>query len=133
MISVGALSDTSRNVHIIQYTTLRYRVTPLIRAGSDSCGLTSCYSPCSMCTGAILLYRIPRVVIGENETFKGDEDLLRSRGVEVFVVDNEDCKNLMQAFIREHPEVRKIWCFHTEMRRHVNVNPYHSLRNGTRT
>lgn len=59
-----------------------------------------------MCTGAILLYRIPRVVIGENSNFKGEEELLRRRGVEVVVVDSEECKELMRAFIREHPEVR---------------------------
>jgi cytosine deaminase len=61
-------------------------------------------SPCSMCTGAILLYKIPRVVIGENETFKGEEDLLRSRGVEVVVLDNQECKDLMKKFIEEKPE-----------------------------
>jgi len=61
-------------------------------------------SPCSMCTGAILLYKIPRVVIGENETFQGEEDLLRSRGVEVVVLDNQECKNLMRMFISEKPE-----------------------------
>jgi len=61
-------------------------------------------SPCSMCTGAILLYKIPRVVIGENKTFMGEEDLLRSRGVEVIVLDNQECKDLMKKFIKEKPE-----------------------------
>ncbi|KAJ6531424.1 cytidine deaminase-like protein [Mycena vulgaris] len=61
-------------------------------------------SPCSMCTGAILLYKIPRIVIGENVNFKGDEDLLRERGVEVTVIDNSDCKDLMRRFIQEKPE-----------------------------
>lgn len=60
-----------------------------------------------MCTGAILLYKIPRVVIGENETFQGEEDLLRSRGVEVVVLDNQECKNLMRMFISEKPEVSR--------------------------
>ena len=64
------------------------------------------FSPCIMCTGAILLYRIPRVVIGENSNFKGEEDLLRRRGVEVVVVDNAECKELMKTFIEDHPEVR---------------------------
>ena len=59
-----------------------------------------------MCTGAILLYKIPRVVIGENKTFMGEEDLLRSRGVEVIVLDNQECKDLMKKFIKEKPEVR---------------------------
>jgi cytosine deaminase len=62
-------------------------------------------SPCDMCTGAILLYGIPRVVIGENRTFMGAEDLLRSRGVEVVNLDSAECKALMDKFIAEHPEI----------------------------
>jgi cytosine deaminase len=62
-------------------------------------------SPCHMCTGAILLYEIPRVVIGENRTFMGAEELLRAHGVEVVVVDSEECYRLMQEFIAEHPEI----------------------------
>jgi cytosine/creatinine deaminase len=62
-------------------------------------------SPCDMCTGAILLYGIPRVVIGENRTFLGAEDLLRSRGVEVANLDSAECKALMDEFIAAHPEV----------------------------
>jgi cytosine deaminase len=62
-------------------------------------------SPCSMCSGAILLYGIPRVVIGENRTFMGEEDLLRSRGVAIEVVDDETCVKLMREFIAAHPEL----------------------------
>jgi creatinine deaminase len=62
-------------------------------------------SPCHMCTGAILLYEIPRVVMGENRTFVGAEDLLRSHGVEVVNLDSEECALLMQEFIAEHPEI----------------------------
>ena len=62
-------------------------------------------SPCSMCTGAILLYGIPRVIVGENTTFMGDEDLLRSRGVTVEVLQNEQCIEMMTRFIRERPEL----------------------------
>ncbi len=62
-------------------------------------------SPCSMCSGAILLYGIPRVVIGENRTFKGDEELLRSRGVQIEVLQNEECIGLMRTFIEEKPEL----------------------------
>ena len=58
-----------------------------------------------MCTGAILLYGIPRVVLGENESFLGGEDLLRSRGVEVVVLDDERCKSLMRRFQAEHPDI----------------------------
>jgi cytosine/creatinine deaminase len=60
-------------------------------------------SPCAMCTGAILLYGIPRVVIGENQTFLGEEEWLRSRGVEVTVLQDPQCITLMRDFIRAHP------------------------------
>jgi cytosine/creatinine deaminase len=62
-------------------------------------------SPCSMCSGAILLYGIPRVIIGENKTFMGEEDLLRSRGVQVDVLQNDECIGMMRAFIEEKPEL----------------------------
>jgi creatinine deaminase len=62
-------------------------------------------SPCDMCTGAILLYDIGRVVIGENRTFLGREDLLRSRGVEVVVLDSAECVDLMTEFIAENPDL----------------------------
>ncbi|OGO52803.1 MAG: tRNA-specific adenosine deaminase [Chloroflexi bacterium RBG_16_70_13] len=62
-------------------------------------------SPCDMCTGAILLYGIPRVVIGENRTFVGGEDLLRTRGVEVINMDSPACYELLQGFVSEHPDV----------------------------
>ena len=62
-------------------------------------------SPCDMCTGAILLYRIPQVIIGENRTFMGAEDLLRSRGVEVQVVDDQRCVEMMKTFITANPEL----------------------------
>jgi cytosine/creatinine deaminase len=62
-------------------------------------------SPCHMCTGAILLYGIPRVVLGENETFLGAEYLLRSNGVEVVNLKSEQCMEMMRTFIAEHPEL----------------------------
>lgn len=62
-------------------------------------------SPCDMCTGAILLYGIPRVVMGENRTFVGGEDYLRKRGVEVINLDSQECVDLMDEFIATHPEV----------------------------
>lgn len=62
-------------------------------------------SPCDMCTGAILLYGIPRVVIGEHRTFMGGEELLRSRGVEVIVLDDPECVALMESFIAERPDL----------------------------
>lgn len=60
-------------------------------------------SPCDMCTGAILSYKIPRVVIGENRTFYGGEDLLRERGVDVVVLDDQECVQMMTDFIRVRP------------------------------
>jgi cytosine deaminase len=65
----------------------------------------STLSPCDMCSGAILLYQIPRVVIGENRTFRGPEEYVRSRGVEVEVRDDPTCVRLMTDFIRDHPEL----------------------------
>ena len=62
-------------------------------------------SPCDMCTGAILLYGIPRVVVGENSTFYGGEDYLRARGVEVVVLDDAECVAMMQDFIAANPEL----------------------------
>ena len=62
-------------------------------------------SPCAMCSGAILLYGIPRVIIGENQTFGGEEALLRSRGVEVTVLQDPTCIRLMADFIAHHPDL----------------------------
>jgi cytosine deaminase len=62
-------------------------------------------SPCSMCTGAILLYKIPKVIIGENRTFMGEEELLKSRGVTVEVVDDPTCYTLMMDFIARQPQL----------------------------
>src|SRR4051812_33169711 len=62
-------------------------------------------SPCAMCSGAILLYGIARVIVGENRTFLGEESLLRARGVEVEVLQDERCIAMMEAFIREHPQL----------------------------
>jgi creatinine deaminase len=67
--------------------------------------LYSTLSPCDMCSGAVLLYGIPRVVIGENRTFRGPEDYTRSRGVELVLAESRECRELMEAFIRENPEL----------------------------
>jgi cytosine deaminase len=67
------------------------------------CTLYTTLSPCAMCSGAILLYGIPRVVVGENRTFMGEEELLRSRGVVVEVLQDPDCERLLGNFIRDHP------------------------------
>jgi len=62
-------------------------------------------SPCSMCSGAILLYEIPKVIIGENVNFLGEEELLKSRGASIEVLQNQECINLMSKFIKTHPEL----------------------------
>ena len=69
------------------------------------CVLYTTLSPCSMCSGTILLYGIPRVIVGENKTFKGEEELLRSRGVIVEVLQDERCIRMMEEFIRTKPEL----------------------------
>ena len=70
------------------------------------CVIYTTLSPCSMCSGAILLYGIPKVVIGENRTFLGEEDLLRSRGVSLVVLGDDTCIRMMTEFIRANP---KLW------------------------
>jgi cytosine/creatinine deaminase len=65
----------------------------------------STLSPCPMCTGAIILYGIPTIVIGENETFKGPEEYSQSQGVEIINLDNKECKYLMKTFIGEKPDL----------------------------
>ncbi len=70
-----------------------------------SAALYTTLSPCDMCSGAALLYGIPLIVIGENRTFRGPEDYLRSRGIELAVLDDEECVRLMSDFIAAHPEL----------------------------
>jgi cytosine/creatinine deaminase len=69
------------------------------------CVLYTTLSPCPMCSGTILLYGIPRVIVGENQTFMGEEELLRSRGVKVDVLQDGHCIEMMHHFIREKPEL----------------------------
>ncbi|KAJ7246983.1 putative cytosine deaminase [Mycena rebaudengoi] len=90
--------------------TLHAEIAALEDAGRQKaalyrgCTLYTTLSPCSMCTGAILLYKIPRVVIGEHSNFRGDEELLRTRGVEVTVLKDQNCIDLLARFIQERPE-----------------------------
>ena len=93
-------------------TVLHGEMDALENAGRQSAAiyqhstLYTTLSPCAMCSGAILLYGIPRVVIGENTTFKGEEELLRSRGIEVNVLQDSECIRMMQDFIAANP---KLW------------------------
>lgn len=69
------------------------------------CSLYTTLSPCPMCSGAILLYTIPHVIIGENKTFMGDEEFLRSKGVRLEVLQDDACISLMKDFIKKNPEL----------------------------
>ncbi len=69
------------------------------------CTLYSTLSPCPMCSGAALLYKIPRIVVGENKTFQGPEDYVRSQGVKLEILQDAECIKLMEDFIKERPEL----------------------------
>jgi cytosine deaminase len=90
-------------------TVLHAEMDALERAGRRpasvyrACTMYTTLSPCAMCSGAVLLYGIPRVVVGEHRTFLGEEDLLRQRGVEVVVLDDATCARLMAEFIQANP------------------------------
>jgi len=71
----------------------------------QNCTLYTTLSPCPMCSGAIVLYKIPQVVIGENRNFQGAENYLRSQGVKVEVTQDEECIHMMQSFIKSYPEL----------------------------
>lgn len=76
----------------------------LTAAVYGECTLYTTLSPCPMCSGAILLYGIPEIVIGENKTFMGEEELLKSRGVRITVLDSAECRNMMKKFIELSPQ-----------------------------
>ena len=108
----GRVLGAGRNRRVQQGSAIRHGETDALEnAGRQPASvyarstMVTTLSPCDMCTGAILLYGIPRVVIGENRTFLGGEDLLRSRGVEVVVLDDTECIELMREFIAARPDV----------------------------
>jgi cytosine deaminase len=108
----GEVLGVGRNRRVQQHSAIRHGETDALEnAGRQAAQvytrstMYTTLSPCHMCTGAILLYGIPRVVIGENRTYLGAEDLLRQHGVEVVVADDRDCVDIMEAFIREHPRL----------------------------
>jgi creatinine deaminase len=112
LVHQGTVLGTGHNRRVQQGSAIRHGETDCLenvgrlaaRVYAESTMVTT-LSPCDMCTGAILLYGIPRVVVGENRNFYGGEDLLRSRGVEVVVLDNAECVDLMERFIAEHPSL----------------------------
>ncbi len=108
----GQLLAVGRNRRVQMGSAIRHGETDALEnAGRQPASvyrratIATTLSPCDMCTGAILLYGIPRVVIGENATFMGNEELLRARGVEVVHLDSDECRQLMEGFIAEFPEL----------------------------
>jgi cytosine deaminase len=112
LVHRNAVIGRGHNRRVQEGSVIRHaEMDALERAGRLSasayreCVLYTTLSPCAMCSGAILLYGIPRLVIGENRTFRGEEELLASRGVEITVVDDAACAALMAEFISAHPEL----------------------------
>ncbi|MBO0828679.1 MAG: nucleoside deaminase [Streptosporangiales bacterium] len=108
----GEVVATGRNRRVQQGSVIRHAETDCLenagRLPVSTYARATMYttlSPCPMCSGAMLLYGIPRVVLGENRTFLGAEDLLRTRGVEVVNLDSAECAELMRTFIRTHPDL----------------------------
>jgi cytosine/creatinine deaminase len=108
----GEVIGVGRNRRVQQNSAIRHGETDALESAGRlpasvyrRATMYTTLSPCDMCTGAILLYGIPRVVIGENRTFVGGEDLLRERGVQVVNLDSQECVDLMRAFIAAHPDI----------------------------
>jgi cytosine/creatinine deaminase len=108
----GQIVGAGRNRRVQDGSAIRHGETDALEvagrlpaASYRHATMATTLSPCDMCTGAILLYGIPRLVMGENRTFHGGEDYLRSRGVEVVNLDSAECYDLMQGFIAEHPDI----------------------------
>lgn len=108
----GTVVATGRNRRVQQGSVIRHGETDCLenagRLPAASYAAATMYttlSPCHLCTGAVLLYGIPRVVIGENTTFHGPEHLLTEAGVEVVNLDSAECRSLMARFIAEHPDI----------------------------
>jgi creatinine deaminase len=112
LVHSGQILGRGHNRRIQQDSTIRHgEMDALENAGRQPASvyrestLYTTLSPCPMCSGAILLYGIPRVVIGENRTFMGEEDLLVSRGVDIQLLQNESCISMMRKFIADRPEL----------------------------
>ena len=112
LVHEGRILGAGHNRRVQQASAILHgEMDALDRAGRQQASvyrdsvLYTTLSPCAMCTGAILLYGIPRVIVGENRTFMGEEDLLRARGVRVDVVQDARCIRMMERFIADHPEL----------------------------
>ena len=112
VVHEGRIAGRGHNRRVQQGSTILHgEMDALERAGRRpasfyrECTLYTTLSPCPMCSGAILLYGIPRVVIGENRSFMGEEKLLAERGVQLTVVQDERCIELMREFMRRNPQL----------------------------
>lgn len=112
LVHDGKLLAVGRNRRVQQGSVIRHGETDCLENAGRLTAQTyrasvlyTTLSPCLMCTGTVLLYQIPRIVVGENRTFESAEELLRSRGVQVDVVDDEECRSLMDRMIAEKPEL----------------------------
>jgi len=112
LVADGAVLGAGHNQRVQENSAIRHGEMDALEAAGRlrartyaAATMYTTLSPCVMCTGAILLYGIPRVVVGEHETFVGAEDLLRANGVEVIVRDDAECVGLMRAFIAKHPDL----------------------------
>jgi len=112
LVHAGRIIGRGHNRRVQQSSAVLHgEMDALERAGRQPAGvyrqsiIYTTLSPCAMCTGAILLYGIPHVIVGENRTFRGEEDLLRSRGVRVDVVQDPQCIRMMEEFISARPEL----------------------------
>jgi creatinine deaminase len=112
LVQRGVILGRGHNRRVQQGSTVLHgEMDALERAGRRTaavyreCVMYTTLSPCAMCSGAILLYGIGHVIVGENQTFKGEEDLLRARGVRVEVLQDARCTAMMKAFIAAHPEL----------------------------
>jgi cytosine deaminase len=112
LVADGRVLGAGRNRRVQMGSAIRHGETDALenagRLTADvyrRATMVTTLSPCDMCTGSILLYGIPRVVIGENTTFRGPEDYLIARGVELVQLDSAECKRMMEEFIAEHPEL----------------------------
>ena len=112
LVADGEVLGAGRNRRVQAGSAIRHGETDALEnAGRQPasvyrrCTMVTTLSPCDMCTGAILLYGIPRVVIGENRTFRGGEDLLLARGVDIVNLDSAECVELMREFIAAHPDL----------------------------
>lgn len=110
LVRDGEIVATGHNERVQQSDPIAHGEMSALRAAGRQktyrdTTLYTTLAPCAMCTGTIIQFKIPRVVVGEAETFEGEFDLLRSRGVEVTVLDDPRCKEMMTSFQREHPEL----------------------------